>query len=103
MNNPGWIIEIESGIILQQVHMRFPVGLDGADILPVASEGISVNTFATSNHHWNNVAPEIMLCWDTIFGCTCIFDENTDQRLAIEDINAHRTESAAWFLGFLLK
>src|SRR5260370_7659378 len=50
VNHPGWIVEVEGGMITKQLHMRLPVGVDGAHILPVTGKGIGIDAFAALHH-----------------------------------------------------
>src|SRR5437764_9931117 len=62
MDHPGPVVEIEGRLIPKQRHMRLPVRLDGAHVLPVAGKGIGIDTLVLRHHRWNNIATEVMLC-----------------------------------------
>ena len=48
-------------MVAKQLHMRFPVGLHGAHVLPVAGEGIGIDALASCQHGRDDVAAEVML------------------------------------------
>src|SRR6266571_3424858 len=104
VNHPRWIIEVEGRALTKQFHMCLPVGLHGAHILPVAGKGIGIDALASGHHCRNNVATEVMLGGRGAgFSRSCVLDEDTDQRVAIEYVDAHRTQCTARLLRLLLK
>src|SRR4051812_29752686 len=67
-DRPVALVQVDRRQGLQQIHVRFVVGIDGTDIAPIlvcghASAGtpetIGVNLMF-AHHRWNNVFPEIV-------------------------------------------
>ena len=48
------VVEIQPGVLLQQRHAGLPVGLDGADIHPVAEERVGIGPA-----HFNDVRDDV--------------------------------------------
>src|SRR5712691_12271943 len=65
MYHPRAIIQVEGRAIAQQLHMRLPVGLHGAHILPVPGKGIGIDLFATRDHARDNIFTKVMLARGT--------------------------------------
>src|SRR6266571_6266257 len=104
VNHPRGIIEVEGRALTKQFHMCLPVGLHGAHILPVAGKGIGIDALASRHHCRNNVVAEVMLGGRSAgFSRSCVLDEDADQRVAIEYVDAHRTQCTARLLRLLLK
>src|SRR5712691_956380 len=90
VNHPRGIIEVEGRALTKQFHMCLPVGLHRAHILPIAGKGIGIDALASGHHCRNNVAADVMLGGEGAgFRGSCVLDEDTDQRVAIEYVDAH--------------
>src|SRR5436305_1258326 len=61
VNDPRSIIEVEGRVVSKQLHVRFPVRLNSAHVLPVAGKRIGIDAFASRKHGRDNIAPEVML------------------------------------------
>src|SRR5207245_4356584 len=72
--------------------------------LPVPGKGIGIDMLAPCEHGRDNVAAKVMLGGGTVsFGGPSVLEEHASQGVAIEHVDAHRTEIAAWLCRFLLK
>src|SRR5258706_12039720 len=104
VNHPGWVVEVEGGAVIEQLHVRLPIRVDSAYILPVASERIGVDAFSTLHHCWDNVATEVMPGRRTsVFGSPSILNQDTDQCFTIKYVDAHSAESSTRLARLLLK
>ena len=79
-------------MLLEQVHVRLPVALDRADVLPVALELVAEDARASVEHGRDDVAPEV--------GARLV--EPLQQRLLREDVDAQRGKVALGLLRLLL-
>src|SRR5258708_2711054 len=104
MYHPRRIIEVEGGVVIEQLHVGLPIRIDCADILPVSGKRIGVDTLLVLHHCGDDVAAKVMLGGRIAsFSGPRILNQNTDQCFAIKYVNTHRAESAAWFARLLLK
>src|SRR6266571_8352789 len=84
--------------------MRLPVGLYSTYILPVACKGVGKDLFTMGDHSRNHIFAEVMLARRTTrLCCLCVFNEYTDERLAIEHVDTHRSQRATCLFGLLLE
>ena len=73
---------------MQEIHVRLPQALDRADILPVAVESVGEETRLVGEHLRNDVLAEVMARHAVLR----IFFKILREELAVEDVDAHRSE-----------
>ena len=95
---PEIFIQIEFRQCFDQFHIGFPIRFDGAYILPVSTEAISVEGLAFFQHFRNDVFPEIAVGMDGI-----VLNERFTQSAPCEDINPHGCQIALWIFGFFFE
>ena len=95
---PEIFIQIEFRQCFDQFHIGFPIRFDGAYILPVSTEAISVEGLAFFQHFGNDVFPEITVGMDGI-----VLNERFTQSAPCEDINPHGCQIALWIFGFFFE
>lgn len=70
-DGPALIVEIEGGLDGDEVHLRGPVGIDGADVAPVRAafvfardavclEVVDMSAFRFGDHHRDDVASKVV-------------------------------------------
>ena len=59
VDDPVAVVEVELRVVIEQLHVRLPVALDGADVLPVAVEPIAEDARAAVEHRRDDVAAEV--------------------------------------------
>ena len=92
VDRPGAVVEVEVGHVFQERHVRFPVALDRADVLPVAVEAVAEDARPTVDHRGDHVGAEV--------GPRLV--EPALERPLREHVHAHAGEVALGLLGLLL-
>ena len=101
-NRPPEVIEVELGMDLDEIHLRFPVGIDGSDVSPVSPVGtfflagdeirgeiVSEDRRALRHQTRQDVATEIVSAIRERLVCF----ELAHQHLALEHVVAHRGQA----------
>ena len=79
------VLEVESDLGIEQIHICLPEAVDGSDILPVALEGISEHSLARVQHCGKNILAEVVAgaLLDLILG------EILSQLFPAENVDTH--------------
>ena len=94
------IVEIQLRQVLEQVHVAIVVRLDRPDVAPVAVERESVDLHrAVLDHRRDDVTAEIVRGIVPLR----VGDELVDERLPVEDVNAHRDQVGLRAVRLLLE
>ena len=98
-NRPLRVIECHLGVMVEQIHVRLPVCLDGPNVAPVgfvlSPEGARLSgkdvrrkvvgkNSGFRDEFWNDIPPEIMAC-----GEMSVLNEGLFKDFPLEDIVAH--------------
>ena len=92
-------VEIEGGVLAQQVHVGLPQGADRADVLPVALEFIGEQAVALVQNGGDDVLAEVVLGTRVLL----VLDEELFQHAPLEDVDAHGCVRALRMLRLLLE
>ena len=99
VDTPGGIVETESRIASQKIHIGLPQTANGSHVLPIAIKGIGKHTASVVQHSGNHVLTEVLggvrvrLVPDQVLG----------QKLSVKDIDTHGRLGALGMRGFLLE
>ena len=96
---PAIVLEVESGIRREQVHVGFPQGFDRADVLPVALEPIGDHLLPVAQHGRNDILAEVVGGLLVLL----VLDQILAQLFPGEDINAHGRQRGLRVFGLFLE
>lgn len=92
-------VEVEGGVLAQQIHIGLPQGADRADVLPVALEFIGEQAVALVQNGGDDVLAEVVLGTRVLL----VLDEELFQHAPLEDVDAHGCVRALRMLRLLLE
>ncbi len=92
VDDPVTAEEVQRRMVFQQLHLRFPVAVDGAHVLPVAVEAVAVDPCTRLQHGRDDVLAEVVTP----------ATQPGVQGLAGEDVDAQAGQVAAWLTRLLL-
>ena len=92
VDDPVTVEEVERRVVVQQLHLGFPVAVDGAHVLPVAVEPVAEDARAGLQHGRDDVAAEVVRP----------LAQPGVQGLAREDVDAQAGQVAARLARLLL-
>ena len=92
VDDPVVVVQVELGVVGQQRHVGFPVGLDRADVLPVAVELVAEDARVAIEHGRDHVLAEVHE----------VIAEPAPERTLREDVDAHGGEVALGLFRLLL-
>ena len=92
VDEPVLVVEVELRVVLEEGHVRLPVGLDRPDVLPVAVEAVGVHAGSAVEHRRDDVRSEV----GEVLG------QPAAEGPLAEDVDAHRREVALRLLRLLL-
>src|SRR5580658_1182532 len=103
-NRPPEVVEVELRMDLDEIHLRFPIRVDGPDVSPISTVGpffftgneilrevVRNDRRALSHQTRQDVAAEIV----TAVGEQLVRRERANQHLSIEHVVAHRGQAAS--------
>src|SRR6266851_3648472 len=88
---PGGVVQVENGRDADEIHVRFVVGVEGADVAPVESVlGVFVDEVIGKDAVLGNDARENVLAKVVAgLGILGVREEDGDQQMGIEDVDSH--------------
>jgi hypothetical protein len=92
VDDPVGVVQVELRPVLEQGEVGLPVGLDRADVLPVAVVAVAEDAGAAVEHRRDDVAAEVRQ----------VLAQPAPERPLREDVDAHRGKVALGLLRLLL-
>src|SRR5229473_1873381 len=102
---PGGVVQIENGRDADEIHVRFVVGIEGANIAPVESVlGVFVDEVIGKDAVLGNDARKNVLAKVVAgLGILGVREEDRNQQVRIEDVDAHRSIAMSRAMRRLLR
>src|SRR6187551_1699985 len=92
VDDPATLVQVERWMVVEELHLRLPVAVDGAHVLPISVESVAVDTRAGRQHRRHDVAAEVVAA----------LAEPSEEGLGREDVDAQAGQVAARLPGLLL-
>src|SRR5216683_7540161 len=102
---PGGVVEVENGGYADEIHVGFVVGVEGADVAPVESVlGVFVDEVVGKDAVLGNDARKNVLAKVVAgLGILGVREEDRNQQVRIEDVDAHRSIAMSRAMRRLLR
>ena len=99
INLPCTVVQIQTVLLVQKIHVRFPQRIDGSYILPVTLEFIGKQSFSVIQKRRNNILAEIMVGFFVLHIC----NQHLTEQLPVKNIDAHGCKIALRLCRLLFK